>query len=254
MFVPETIFRRSIHPKQTDRTCWTIQTHSDKLNWARRQTFHELNSLNVVPLMKSSTFGLSLAEVWPKQTPVIRCNGVRRSLETLQVSRIFASPEGVCRSRRSSQGSKLSGVDCKRVSKDLMITSIFSSNVHFANSSFLKHNLMHNPDQMFSRCYLCKRFFRPVDGEPLFILSSLTFLHKSSRLLPTSPNPMRFFKLSLKNARSDVTSLKYETHLVTQFTAFCFVCPNCHPIHCSQYGALTFFLRNRTMRHFVTVT
>ena len=163
--------------------------------------------------MKSSTFGLSLAEVWLKQTPVTMGNGVRKSLETLQVSRIFASLEGVCRSRGSSQGPRLSGVDCKRVPKHIMITSIFSTNVNFANSSFLKHNLMHNPDQMFSRCYLCKRFFRPVDGEPLFILSSLTFLHKSSRLLPMSPNPIRFFKLSLKNARSDVTSLKYETHL-----------------------------------------
>ena len=37
---------------------WTIQTHSDELNWARRQTFHELNSLSLVRLMKSSTFGL----------------------------------------------------------------------------------------------------------------------------------------------------------------------------------------------------
>ena len=95
---------------------------------------------------------------------------------------------------------------------------------------------------MFSRGYLCKRFFRPVDGEPLFILSSLTFLHKSSRLLPMSPNPMRFFKLSLKNARSDVTSLKYETHLVTQFTAFCFVCPNCQTIHCSSMERWRFSL------------
>ena len=37
---------------------WTTQTHSDELNWARRQTFHELNSLSLVRLMKSSTFGL----------------------------------------------------------------------------------------------------------------------------------------------------------------------------------------------------
>ena len=44
-FVSETIFTRSIRLKQTDRTCWTIQTHADKLNWARRRTFHELNSL-----------------------------------------------------------------------------------------------------------------------------------------------------------------------------------------------------------------
>ena len=161
-----------------------------------------------MPLIKSSTFGLSLAEVWLKQTPVIRGNGVRKSLETLQVSRIFAGPEGVLMVR-SCPELTVSGL----VPKDITITSTFSSNVNFANSSFLKHNLMHNLDQMFSRCYLCKRFFRPVDGEPLFILSSLTFLHKSSRLLPMSPNPMRFFKLSLKNARSDVTSLKYETYL-----------------------------------------
>ena len=31
-FVLETIFRRSLHLKQTDRTCWTIQNHSDELN------------------------------------------------------------------------------------------------------------------------------------------------------------------------------------------------------------------------------
>ena len=42
---------------QKDRTCWTsIQTHSDELNWARRWTFHERNSLSLVRLMKSSTF------------------------------------------------------------------------------------------------------------------------------------------------------------------------------------------------------
>ena len=39
-----------------------MQTHSDELNWDRRRTFHELNSLSLVHLMKSSTFepGLSL--------------------------------------------------------------------------------------------------------------------------------------------------------------------------------------------------
>ena len=31
-FVTETIFKRSIRLKQTDRTCWTIQTHSEELN------------------------------------------------------------------------------------------------------------------------------------------------------------------------------------------------------------------------------
>ena len=43
-FVPETIFRRFIRLKQTERTRWTIQTHSDELNWARR---HERNSLSL---------------------------------------------------------------------------------------------------------------------------------------------------------------------------------------------------------------
>ena len=46
--------------KQTERTCWTIQTHSEELNRARRQTFHELN---LVRLMKSSTFGLGLNDI-----------------------------------------------------------------------------------------------------------------------------------------------------------------------------------------------
>ena len=58
-FVPETIFRRSIRLKQTDTTCWTIQTYSDELNWTRRGTFHELNSPNRVRLMKKF-------DVWPK--------------------------------------------------------------------------------------------------------------------------------------------------------------------------------------------
>ena len=47
--------------KQTDRTRWTIQTHSaDELNWARRRIFYELNSLSLFRLMKTSTFGLGL--------------------------------------------------------------------------------------------------------------------------------------------------------------------------------------------------
>ena len=38
--------------RRIERACWTIQTHSDELNWARRQTFHELNSLSLVHLIK----------------------------------------------------------------------------------------------------------------------------------------------------------------------------------------------------------
>ena len=53
-------FRRSIRLEQSDRRCWTIQTHSKELNWASRRTFHEINSLRLVRLMKSSTFGLGL--------------------------------------------------------------------------------------------------------------------------------------------------------------------------------------------------
>ena len=61
-FVLETIFRRSfIRLKQTDRTCWTIQTHSDELNRARRQTFHELNSISLVYLIKISP---TVKEAW----------------------------------------------------------------------------------------------------------------------------------------------------------------------------------------------
>ena len=59
-FVPETIFRRSIRLKKTDRTCRTIQTHSDELNWPRRRNFRELNSLSLARLTKSSTFGVGL--------------------------------------------------------------------------------------------------------------------------------------------------------------------------------------------------
>ena len=51
---------RSTFVPETDRTCWTIQTHWDQLYRARRRTFHELNSLSFLRLMKSSTFGLVL--------------------------------------------------------------------------------------------------------------------------------------------------------------------------------------------------
>ena len=58
-FVPETIFRRSLRLKQTDRTCWTIQTHSDELmiTWARSRTS--------VRLTKISSFGLGLSHDKP---------------------------------------------------------------------------------------------------------------------------------------------------------------------------------------------
>ena len=59
-FLTETIFRCSIRPKQTDRTSWTIQTHSDELKRARCRTFHEVNSLSLVRFLKSSTCGLGL--------------------------------------------------------------------------------------------------------------------------------------------------------------------------------------------------
>ena len=40
----------------TDRTCWTIQTHSDELHCARRRTFHELNSLRALPFNQKVWF------------------------------------------------------------------------------------------------------------------------------------------------------------------------------------------------------
>ena len=57
------ILKGSIRLKQTNqtnRTCGTIQAHSDELNWASSRAFHELNSLRLIHLMKSSTFGLGL--------------------------------------------------------------------------------------------------------------------------------------------------------------------------------------------------
>ena len=41
-FVHKTTDIRSVRLKQGDRTCWTIQTHSDELNWAKHQSFHDL--------------------------------------------------------------------------------------------------------------------------------------------------------------------------------------------------------------------
>ena len=45
-------------------SCKKMETHSDELNWARLRTFHELNSLSLVRLMKwSTTFGLGLRNI-----------------------------------------------------------------------------------------------------------------------------------------------------------------------------------------------
>ena len=51
--------------KRTDKACFnlTIQTNSHELYWARRRAFHELNSLILVRLMKSSTFGPLVLDV-----------------------------------------------------------------------------------------------------------------------------------------------------------------------------------------------
>ena len=48
-----------------------IQTPLDELNWVRRQTFHELNSLSLVLLMKSSTFGQGLR--YAPQNVIVNC-------------------------------------------------------------------------------------------------------------------------------------------------------------------------------------
>ena len=52
--------------KRTDKAYFnlTIQTHSHELDLARRRAFHELNSLTLVRLMKSSKFGLSFRCLW----------------------------------------------------------------------------------------------------------------------------------------------------------------------------------------------
>ena len=59
-FVPETIFRGFFCLKQTDGTCWTIQTHANELNWDRRWTFHKLSSRSLVHFMKCSALGAGL--------------------------------------------------------------------------------------------------------------------------------------------------------------------------------------------------
>ena len=60
--VPETIFRRSIRLKQThiERVGRSKLIQMTELNWAGRRIFHELYSLSLVCLMKSSTFRLGL--------------------------------------------------------------------------------------------------------------------------------------------------------------------------------------------------
>ena len=52
------MWRSTVVPETIFRWCWTFQTHSGELtcNWGRGRTFHELNSLSLVRLMKSSTF------------------------------------------------------------------------------------------------------------------------------------------------------------------------------------------------------
>ena len=42
-----------------DRTCWTIQTHSEDLHSARRRTFHELNSLRALSIEPKSLVWIS---------------------------------------------------------------------------------------------------------------------------------------------------------------------------------------------------
>ena len=54
------LFTGDVFQCNVDRTCWMIQANSDELNLGKRRTFHELNSLNLARLMKSSTFGLGL--------------------------------------------------------------------------------------------------------------------------------------------------------------------------------------------------
>ena len=60
---PETIVRRFIRLKQTDRACWTIQTHSDEFNSARRRTFHGL-----IKLTKFCSSHKKI-DVWPRPKP-----------------------------------------------------------------------------------------------------------------------------------------------------------------------------------------
>ena len=55
----------------------TIQTHSDELNWARSRNFHEINSLSLVCLMKSSTFGQGLNPFRLQNSPYFAYSSTR---------------------------------------------------------------------------------------------------------------------------------------------------------------------------------
>ena len=56
---------QAFYPSEADAECVgrskLIQTNL--INWSRRWTFHELNALSSVRLMKSSTFGLGLTDI-----------------------------------------------------------------------------------------------------------------------------------------------------------------------------------------------
>ena len=59
-YMKSPLFTGDVFQCNVERTCWMIQTHSDEVNLGRRRTFHELNSLSLARLMKSSTFGLGV--------------------------------------------------------------------------------------------------------------------------------------------------------------------------------------------------
>ena len=89
-FVPETIFRRCIRLKRMPRTCWTIQTHSYGLNWARRPTFQELNSLSLVRLLKSSTLGPGLTRFHQPLSYHYKLNWALISVDLISLPILFA--------------------------------------------------------------------------------------------------------------------------------------------------------------------
>ena len=50
MFLPQTIFKRPIRLKQTDRKCWTFQTHpDDQLNLTWDQALFSFLFVNNIP-------------------------------------------------------------------------------------------------------------------------------------------------------------------------------------------------------------
>ena len=96
MFVTETIFRRSVSVwSRHIKRFWTIWSHSRKLKWARRRTFHQLHSLSLGSSHeKFDRFGIGLTLIQSFRNQIISYGatqpwekfGDQQAIQTLVVS------------------------------------------------------------------------------------------------------------------------------------------------------------------------